>query len=97
MAKERYGAQGPRVNRGTSVDVSPLAAGIRALVRVRCDGLPRSQASRLEARNLDLMARKTAAKRNPKVKAQLLLVDVVVTTYEQLLLEDSANALGAIS
>ena len=44
------------------------------------------------------MARKTAAKRNPKVKTpKTPSVDVVVTTYEQLLLEDSANALGQIS
>jgi hypothetical protein len=44
------------------------------------------------------MARKTAAKKNPKIKTpKTPSVDVVVTTYEQLLLEDSANALGAIS
>jgi len=52
--------------------------------------------SRKEARDLDLMARKTAAKRNNKKGPKTPSVDVVITTYEQLLLEDSA-ALGAIS
>jgi chromodomain-helicase-DNA-binding protein 7 len=98
MAKERYGAQGPAL---IVAPLSTLAHWQRefehwsALDVMVYHG---SQASRLEARNLDLMARKTAAKKNPKVKTpKTPSVDVVVTTYEQLLLEDSANALGAIS
>ena len=98
MAKERYGAQGPAL---VVAPLSTLAHWQRefehwsALDVMVYHG---SQASRLEARNLDLMARKTAAKKNPKIKTpKTPSVDVVVTTYEQLLLEDSANALGAIS
>ena len=98
MAKERYGAQGPAL---VVAPLSTLAHWQRefehwsALDVMVYHG---SQASRLEARNLDLMARKTAAKKNPKIKTpKTPSVDVVVTTYEQLLLEDSANALGQIS